>query len=67
MANTCATATSVNCNYSKNDHNCIWNNSVCKPIATASENNCELITDYSGNLTFQKCQELSNNYCSVNR
>lgn len=40
MANTCSSATSDNCVYSKNDHYCIWTGTLCKPIAIASEKNC---------------------------
>ncbi|CAD8206757.1 unnamed protein product [Paramecium octaurelia] len=67
MADTCRSATSDNCVYSKNDHKCIWTGTVCKPVANATEQNCQLLTNPYSNLTFEYCQQYSNNYCSVNR
>ncbi|CAK66479.1 unnamed protein product (macronuclear) [Paramecium tetraurelia] len=67
MLNTCSAASSDSCYYTKNDHYCIWTGSVCKPVAIASEKNCQLKTDATSSLTYEKCLQSSNNYCSVNR
>ncbi|CAD8170625.1 unnamed protein product [Paramecium octaurelia] len=53
------------CVYSKKEGLCKYTGTACVAVATANSKNCNLVVE--AGLTFKKCQDYSNNYCSVNR
>ncbi|CAD8114481.1 unnamed protein product [Paramecium primaurelia] len=65
MKQYCKDAVDASCVYAKDEGLCKYNGTNCVAVATANTKNCNLIVEVG--LTLKKCQEYSNNYCSVNR